>query len=64
MYKITEAAVAMMKEMVSERKDKNLLLTICSSGVGCGGSSLKVDMRRGLSNYPDIPLLTLFPGGL
>ncbi len=48
MYRITKTAAEMMKEMISEREDENLLLTICSSGVGCGGPTLKVDMRRAL----------------
>ncbi len=51
MYKITKTAAEMMKKMIPEREDEDLLLTICSPGAGCGSPSLKADdMRRALSD--------------
>ena len=45
MFTVTPAAVEMINDMVSNSENEKLKLTICSSGVGCGGPSLKVDMR-------------------
>jgi len=50
MFKITPSAINMMKEMAVNPEKENLKLTICSSGVGCGGPSLKVDMRIPMEN--------------
>ena len=50
MFTVTPSAVAMMNEMVENSENENLKLTICSSGVGCGGPSLKVEMRAAMEN--------------
>ena len=50
MFKITPAAAELINEMILKSKDNNLKPTICSSGVGCGGPTLKVEMRAPLDN--------------
>lgn len=45
MFTITAEAAAMMNALEKETKDNRLKLTVCSSGVGCGGPALKIDMR-------------------
>lgn len=46
MFEVTPDAEKMIKDLISTTMDKSLKLTLCSSGAGCGGPSLKVDMRR------------------
>lgn len=49
MFTLTPAAADMMKEMVENPEKENFEVTVCSSGVGCGGPSLKVEMRAPIS---------------
>ncbi|MCK5674607.1 MAG: hypothetical protein KAH95_14600 [Spirochaetales bacterium] len=50
MFTVTPSAIEMMKEMVENSEKDNFKLTVCSSGVGCGGPSLKVEMRAPMEN--------------
>lgn len=50
MFIITPSAADKMKDMAAKPEKENFKLTICSSGVGCGGPSLKVDMRIPMDN--------------
>lgn len=50
MFTITPSAAEMVKEMIKNTENKKLKITICSSGVGCGGPSLKVEMRAPMDN--------------
>jgi len=50
MFTVTPAAVEMMKEMAENSEKEKFELTICSSGAGCGGPSLKVEMRAPMEN--------------
>ncbi len=45
MFTITAEAAAMMDVLEKGKKDSRYKLTVCSSGVGCGGPALKIDMR-------------------
>ncbi len=50
MFTITPAAAEMMNEMINSSEKENFKITVCSSGVGCGGPSLKVEMRAPMEN--------------
>ena len=50
MFTITPAAAEMMENMIKNSEIENFKITICSSGVGCGGPTLKVEMRAPMEN--------------
>ena len=50
MFTVRPSAAEMMKEMIENSDKENYRITICSSGVGCGGPSLKVEMRAPMNN--------------
>ncbi len=50
MFTVTPSAAEMMKEMLESSEKENFTITICSSGVGCGGPNLKVDLRSPMEN--------------
>ncbi|MCK5671934.1 MAG: hypothetical protein KAH95_01085 [Spirochaetales bacterium] len=50
MFTVTHSAIEMMKEMIENSENENFKITVCSSGVGCGGPSLKVEMRAAMEN--------------
>jgi len=50
MFTITPSAVEMIKEIVEKSDKEGLRITICSSGVGCGGPTLKVEMRAAMED--------------
>lgn len=46
MFTLTEEAAEMIRKMAGGAPREDLALTLCSSGAGCGGPALKVDMRE------------------
>ena len=50
MFTVTPSAAKMMKEIIENSVKENFKITVCSSGVGCGGPSLKVEMRAAMEN--------------
>lgn len=46
MFEVTPEAGAMIDELAAKASSDDLKVTIFSSGVGCGGPALKVDMRK------------------
>ncbi len=46
MFEVTPEAGAMIDELAAKTASDDLEVTIFSSGVGCGGPALKVDMRK------------------
>ncbi len=50
MFEVTSEAADAIEEMVRESSDDSLRLTIFSTGVGCGGPTLKVDMKPPLDD--------------
>lgn len=46
MFEVTPEAGAMIDELAACAASDDVKVTIFSSGVGCGGPALKVDMRK------------------
>lgn len=49
-FEIKEEALVLIEELLDEAGDSETVLTICSSGTGCGGPLLKLEMRAPLDN--------------
>ncbi len=45
MFTVTDEAVNMIQELENKTQNTEMRITIFSSGVGCGGPTLKVDMK-------------------
>ena len=50
MFTLTEDVKPLLTELTESAGQDNLQLTLCSSGTGCGGPILKVDMREPLED--------------
>lgn len=50
MFTVTPSAIVMINEMIENSEKENFKITVCSSGVGCGGPFLKVEMRAPMEN--------------
>ena len=73
MFTVTDAALKMIEELKKDSTGTNRRVTIFSSGVGCGGPSLKVDMElpleddeaatiNGCTFYVRAPILNFLEG--
>lgn len=47
-FEITPDALPLINSLISENTNAESFLTICSSGTGCGGPLLKLEMRAPL----------------
>ena len=50
MFEVTSNAVELIEEQIENSENKAYKVTICSSGVGCGGPTLKVEMRAAMDD--------------
>ena len=50
MFEVTSGAVELINELIKSSENKTHNITICSSGVGCGGPTLKVEMRTAMED--------------
>jgi len=50
MFTVTPSAEEMIKDIIANSKKESFKITVCSSGVGCGGPTLKVEMRAPMEN--------------
>ena len=49
-FNISDNALEILKKQVSENSRDGKIITVCSSGTGCGGPLLKVDFRPPLED--------------
>ena len=50
MFEIDPESMPLIKNIIDENTGTETFLTICSSGTGCGGPLLKLEMRPALDN--------------
>jgi len=50
MFEVTSNAVELINELLQKSENNSHHITICSSGVGCGGPTLKVEMRLAMED--------------
>jgi len=50
MFEVTSNAIGLINELLENSENKSHNITICSSGVGCGGPTLKIEMRAAMND--------------